>query len=537
MFADWAKKFGVDQAVERVGSFVRGMGGDENIVADMALQYQADVAKIESGGPAIIAAGVENWYSGPSDGSIYWPPVRDYFVDEESWPPERLDQLERSSNIVVAHTPRPSAPSFGSTGLVVGYVQSGKTTNFISVIAKMADEDYRLVIVLSGVHNGLRKQTQQRLSRQLSETLPEKWKLLTDESRDFHAPPGNPLATLTTEQTAVAVVKKNAAVLRRLVKWLELQPSQQALKQLSVLIIDDEADQASVATKSINPLIRRLLKVAKRRTYIGYTATPFANVFIDPASDDLYPKDFILNLPRPDAYFGPEKVFGRDVVEGEDELPDADGRDMIRIVPPEDLKLIRPANAADAAGFVPTLTADLKDALSWFWLATAIRRSRSDDGHSTMLFHVSERISVQESYREPLLEYRDRVLRGILAGDEESLTRLRAVWGREIDAVPPSAGVDEHLEFDDVVKRLPEVMDATKVIIDNFRSKDRLNYGEEPQIAIAVGGNTLSRGLTLEGLVVSFFVRTARARSTTCSSRWAGGSATVRAMRTCPGYG
>jgi hypothetical protein len=361
MFAGWAKKFGVDQAVEKVGSLVRTIGGDMAVVDEMALQYEADVAKIQSGGPAIIAAGQPKWYSGPSEGSVYWPPVRDYFIKEEDWPVERMGQLDNSSNVVVAHTPRTDSSTFSSQGLVVGYVQSGKTTNFISVIAKMADEDYRLIIVLSGVHNGLRKQTQQRLSRQLSETLPEKWKLLTDETRDFHAPPGNPLATLTSDQTAVAVVKKNAAVLKRLVTWLELQPSQQALRQLPVLIIDDEADQASVATKSINPLIRRLLKVAKKRTYIGYTATPFANVFIDPASEDLYPNDFILNLPRPEGYFGPEKIFGRDIVEGEDDLPDAEGRDMIRIVPPETLNLLRPVSPADAPGFAPSLTNELKD--------------------------------------------------------------------------------------------------------------------------------------------------------------------------------
>ena len=523
MFASWAKSFGVEQATNRARSLVRLSGGEVAVVEEMALRYQADVAKIESGGPAIIAAGKPAWYSGPSDGSIYWPPVGDFFVNEENWPAKRMADLNRASNIVVAHTPRTDSATFNSRGLVVGYVQSGKTTNFISVIAKMADENYRLIIVLSGVHNGLRKQTQQRLSRQLSETLPEKWKLLTDETRDFHAPPGNPLATLTPDQTAVAVVKKNAAVLTRLVKWLELQPSQQALRALPVLIIDDEADQASVATKSINPLIRRLLKLAKKCTYIGYTATPFANVFIDPASEDLYPKDFILNLPRPEGYFGPEKIFGRDIVEGEDDEPDAAGRDMIRVVPPETLNLLRPSSVAEVSGFAPSLTSELKDAIIWFWLATAIRRHRGDVGHSTMLMHVSERITVQEAYRQPLLEYRDQILTGVKGQDADILQQIRRVWDREAVAVPrPDAPLDVAL-FEQILNGLPPVIESVHVIVDNYRSKDRLNYGDEPQIAIAVGGNTLSRGLTLEGLVVSFFVRTARAYDTLLQmGRWFG---------------
>jgi hypothetical protein len=166
---------------------------------------------------------------------------------------------------------------------------------------------------------------------------------------------------------------------------------------------------------------------------------------------------------------------------------------------------------------------DPKDAILWFWFATAIRRYRNDAGHSTMLVHVSERIAVQESYRLPIGEYRDRVLRKLLDEDANTLDELRRVWDRETEAVPVPSGVGSILSFDAAVELLPSIIESSKVIVDNFRSKDRLHYGDEPQIAIAVGGNTLSRGLTLEGLVVSFFIRTARAYDTLLQmGRWFG---------------
>ena len=252
----------------------------------------------------------------------------------DGWPPERIDAVDRATDHVVAHTPRPMNPNYRAKGLVVGYVQSGKTTNFTSVIAKLADEEYRMVIVLSGIHNGLRRQTQARLDTQLTQLNPERWLTLTSETSDFQRPTFNASVALRSDKVVLAVVKKNAAVLRRLVAWLDEPLARDALKSSPVLVIDDEADQASVATKSINPLIQRLLGLMPKSTYVGYTATPFANVFIDPSeSNDLYPRDFILNLPQPEGYFGPEKIFGRDELETDQGSGPVDGYDMVRIVP------------------------------------------------------------------------------------------------------------------------------------------------------------------------------------------------------------
>lgn len=517
VFAKWAKQYGLDAAVEKFGSSP-ALADD---VAGWADQWTADLKRIQNGGPAIIAAGWPAWYSGPGRDDRFWPSLRRYYIDRGD-PEPRVQAVDDSSNRVVAHTPRPDR-AFDCKGLVVGYVQSGKTTNFTSVIAKLADEDYRFIIVLSGIHNGLRKQTQMRLDEQLRELNPDHWFPLTDAGQDFSARSlGAPAAYLTADNRVVlAVVKKNPAILRRLIKWLDTPNGRQALVATNVVVIDDEADQASVATGSINPLIRKLLGLFPRCTYIGYTATPFANVFVDPTLDDLYPSRFILNLPRPEGYFGPETVFGRETVD-EDDLG-ADGHDMVRYVPEGDLPLLRPVGRGADVGFKPTMTGELIDAVRWFWLATAARRARDEKtAHSTMLIHTSVKTTVHESFKQPLTDLRQQAIDEMTAGTD--LEAWRQLWDAETKRVPADDWERVQNTFKEVLEQLPGVLADTRIVLDNSRSIDRLEYTTgEPVVAIAVGGNTLSRGLTLEGLVSSFFVRGASAYDTLLQmGRWFG---------------
>ncbi|MEU5525492.1 Z1 domain-containing protein [Micromonospora chersina] len=519
VFADWARRNGVDAAVL---SFSESL--PEALVEKFRSQFEADKAKVQAGGPPIITAGSDDWYSGPGDSDRYWLALRDRF-EAEGWPAGRILSVDHSSSTVVAHTPRPDRSKWDSKGLVVGYVQSGKTTNFTAVVAKLADVQYRLVIVLSGIHNGLRRQTQVRLDQYLKDLNPDRWVTLTEESRDFVKPSHDASAALSPEKTVLAVVKKNAAVLGKLIKWLDTANGRKALESAPVLIIDDEADQASVATGRINPLIRRLLSLMPRCTYVGYTATPFANVFVDPAQDDLYPKSFILNLPRPDGYFGPEKIFGRDAVEWEaaDEQGPPDGYDMVRLVAEEDVPLLRPGSKEPADGFTPTMIDELVTAVHWFWLGTAARRARGDDGHSTMLIHTSVKIAVHESYRAPLEALQRKARAGLASGRPEVLDHWRNLWEKESSRVPAEDFDRKQNSFDEVLPHLDDVIASTRVVLDNYRSQDRLDYSEPSVVAIAVGGNTLSRGLTLEGLVVSFFVRGATAYDTLLQmGRWFG---------------
>ncbi|WP_158590060.1 Z1 domain-containing protein [Amnibacterium setariae] len=521
VFAQWARAHGLEAARSRF----RGALKDAAMLAEFVQQYEEARLKVLEGGPVVIpAAGKEDWYPGPLDTDRYWSALKAKF-EADGWPSERVANVDNASNKVVSHTPSPNRSSWKAKGLVVGYVQSGKTTNFLAAAAKLADLDYRLIVVLSGVHNGLRKQTQERLEEALAGVDASLRYNLTDEDLDFRPPPANAGMVLKPGSTALAVVKKNGAVLRKLVRWLETPAAKKALIDAPVLIIDDEADQASIATARINPLIRRLIELPAKSTYIGYTATPFANVFIDPSDrNDLYPRDFILNLPRPDGYFGPEKIFGMDVIE--DGLVTSaapqDGYDMIRIVPDADVPKLRPGTR-NADNWEPELTAELSDALDWFLLATAVRRLRSKPDHSTMLIHTSVKIAAHVLF-EDLITGRLVGMRNALGRkDPITIDRLRELYRAETARVAAAEFGRDSYDFEAVLAKLPEVLGACSVVLDNYKSDQRLDYSGEPVVAIAIGGNTLSRGLTLEGLVVSFFVRSASAYDTLLQmGRWFG---------------
>lgn len=526
IFCDVARSEGKDSAVAAYKDHI-----SEVKLQEMAAEYERLVNTVQHGKPGgVFVPGIESWYTGPLEQDPNWRALKAYFGQNLGWPQQTIDPVDRASTKVISYTPQPKEARWTSKGLVVGYVQSGKTTNFTAVIAKAADLKYRLVIVLSGIHNGLRRQTQERLVTQLKAHNPKAWIELTTLDDDFREPTMTMASLLHNRGagTALAVVKKNKAPLTRLDKWVQDAADQNALSDLPVLIIDDESDQASVATKIINPLIMGIIAKLPRCTYIGYTATPFANVLIDPAAEDLYPANFILNLPAPEresGYFGADQVFGRDAVEGEEANgTDLDGYDMVRTIDDTELGLLRPLMRKDIVDFEPGITDSLADALNWFWLATAARRARGDSGHSSMLVHTHLSTVVHDRFKGPLVEVRDTTLRMLHDFDDELIERLRTLWDKEVSRLPKDDFADlKPVTFDLAMPHLKDVVAATKVIVDNSNSDDRLDYSEDSQITIAVGGNTLSRGLTLEGLVVSFFVRSSTAYDTLLQmARWFG---------------
>ncbi|QBJ97890.1 endonuclease [Rhodococcus sp. ABRD24] len=471
--------------------------------------------------PAVFLNGRPTWYTGPDmDKDKNWPALVASMRRKDFGNVESVDE---SSTKVVALLDHPKQDEFRTRGLVVGFVQSGKTTNFTAVMAKAADRGYKLFIVLSGIHNALRRQTQIRLIKDLVDANPGQWHQVTSETQDF-VPPPNPKAFFAANgQFLLLVVKKNATVLRKLNKWLG--SAGEYLDKCPTLIIDDEADQSTVATKKINPLLFDLLNKFPRVGYIGYTATPFANLLINPSvEEDFYPRDFIVNLPQPKGYHGPEVLFGRDLLDGEDPEDLPGGWDMIREVPECEVKDLKPQNRKEAADFEPAITHSLRSAVEWFWLATAARRVRGGGNpHSSMLVHTTTETRVHEAFKEPLLALRDRTLRRLNAGDAVFVERLRSTWEDETSRVPASDFKEVKVPFESVLGKLPEVVRDTRVVIDNYRSKDRLNYESGPVTAIAVGGSTLSRGLTLEGLISSIFVRAVSAYDTLLQmGRWFG---------------
>lgn len=469
----------------------------------------------------VVIGGRDTWYTGPQPRDKYWPAV-ERILRAHGWSDGGLRTLDDSSTRIVSLLNHPRERAFCSRGLVVGYVQSGKTTNFTSVIAKAADRGYKLVIVLSGIHNGLRRQTQRRLEQQLVEPNPSHWHPLTTTDQDF-VPTANPAAYFGKKSgnKVLCVVKKNKRVLQKLAKWLET--AEDYLVDTPALIIDDEADQATVATKAINPLIVRIMQGLPRCVYVGYTASPFANLLIDPsADDDLYPRDFVVNLPKPAGHFGTEVIFGRDAVDGDDPANSWDGYDMVRAVDDGDVGELRPLKRADADTFVPTMVESLRTAVAYFLLSTAARRARgTGNPHSTMLIHTSVSTAVHQSYRLPLRSLLDTFNSRL---DEASFVEhLRSLWADETARVPADEFGETPVRFDDVLAELPAVLQECRIILDNSSSDDRLDYENGPVVAIAVGGNTLSRGLTLEGLCVSYFVRAVSAYDTLLQmGRWFG---------------
>jgi len=518
LFANNARRYGADDAIVRLTR----MGVDSVRLAGLRSDYERRVHEAEVGyPPAIIALPHEPWYPGPLDDDRYWPRLRSHLADGLDWPAERIRLLNEASTKVVAYTPNPKKSSWVCKGLVIGYVQSGKTTNFTAVIAKAADAGYNLVVVLSGIHNGLRRQTQERLDAQLKELAPDHWVTMTSEDSDFKRPTTTLGSLLANDRAVLCVVKKNAGVLRKLRRWLEDTQRSGGLRGVKALIIDDEADQASVETRTINPLLKAILAIFPSCTYVGYTATPFANVLVDPSGDDLYPEDFILNIPRPDGYFGTEMIFGRDEVEaaGEAGAP-IDGYDMVRLIPDLEAEQFRyRRNVA----YEPGLSPALRHALMWFWLATSARRARGDDGHSTMLIHTSMQTAAHQGLKEPIDAFLAETAALLDNREPALLAEFEALWEDESSRVAASEFGLAVLSATEVMAQLSRVVWATTVVLDNSRSLERLSYGDEPVTAIAIGGNTLSRGLTLEGLVVSFFVRGAQAYDTLLQmGRWFG---------------
>jgi hypothetical protein len=468
----------------------------------------------------------EAWYPGPSAGDVFWPALADAFV-QQPLEPTAIESIDAASTKVVSLLAAPWTDPLRTRGLVLGFVQSGKTSNFMAVMAKAADAGYRMFVVLSGLHNGLRRQTQVRMENQLIGSNTNLWISLTGSEGDFGNPP-NPDALLTAEdRRLLAVVKKNKMRLGRLVSWLQ-SAHPDTLRSCPILVIDDEADQASVNTAreldqrtEINRLILELLSVP-RAAYVGYTATPFANVFVDPeVPHDLYPRHFIVDLPCPADYFGSDRLFGRELLEHEEDEPD-DGLDMIRRIDPGELHALQPGSGAARHAFRPEITTSIEEAFRWFVLATAARRARGQHGHSTMLVHTTHYTDIHDRYRQPIEGLRDALKLSLVSGGPV-VGELHEQWAREQAAVRPAEFEHPALEFADIEPWLISVLDALRVVVDNYRSVDRLAYGDDPQVVVVIGGNTLSRGLTLEGLVVSYFLRSATTYDTLLQmGRWFG---------------
>ena len=494
----------------------------EKLAEKTVSYYHGLVAKAANPGDMTAIKGVgaaEAWYPGPRAVDTFWPSLRTHLLENptRSWSPEEVDELDRQSSSVLASCRSPWDAKSSGRGLVVGYVQSGKTTNFTAVMAKAADAGFRLFIVLSGTTRSLRRQTQKRLEEQLESLNPVRWYFHTDLNRDMgKEKKWVPFLTDRKWQTCI-VVKKNKRRLQNLIDSLDRAQELGILDNCPIMVIDDEGDQASLSPNcdrsrmtKINKLIVKILD-RPRVSYIAYTATPFANFFVDPDyPDNLYPRDFIMCLPESDGYFGSRKLFGLD---GDSEI----------------LSVID-VPMAEVDGYLPapaTAPASLRDAVQWFLMAATVRRLRNGgvQPHTTMLVNVSEKIAVHESYWQLVRAVVVKLASSIRSNDALVRQAMFDQWSDETLLVDPTDYGYMATPFDQIWEELTNTIDLLgplnglnhnseddcAIVVDNSGSAVRLAYDDgAPRPVIVVGGNTLSRGLTLEGLVSTLFLRSSK---------------------------
>jgi Z1 domain len=514
----------------------------------------------------------------------YWNRYRTLL--EKSLKPSAMEALNETTDQILELMEDPHRIGHWKTyGMVHGQVQSGKTANYTGVICKAVDAGYRVIIVLTSQHESLRHQTQERLDREflgfntkftrssdvdsskiigvgaLGLKSPDAiCQAITTRDKDFTVGQLQGTPVNIREVRVLVVAKKNARILNNLRAWLgQSDGSRGIIKDLPLLLIDDEADYASVDTgrpgsgkvhsdpeydpKAINKAIRSLLELFEKRVYLAYTATPFANIFIPDATDhpaygeDLFPRSFMVALEPPSNYCGPEVVFGL-------EDPSADEiREPLPIIREvEDHALWLPDT--HRKGHQPTgpLPVSLMEAIDAFVLSTAVRRVRCRDydvacGHSTMLVHVTKYTDVQSEVARQLEEY----LRGMVDawGDygsegRELRDRLSASWRTDFEPTyamlaardDVNIAVGPRVSWPNVEQMVPFVLEdaANGVKRINGKASDVLDYqSDTPVTVVAVGGDKLSRGLTLDGLSVSYYVRPATNYDTLMQmGRWFG---------------
>lgn len=570
---------------------------------------------LDDDGTVVISEEWTPWYTEEraKKDEFYWPKYRE--VVEAKIGAKAAAELDRSTREVVKRLSDPTQDkAYQAKGLVMGHVQSGKTANFTGVIAKAVDSGYRLIIVLTGTMENLRAQTQRRIDMELvgrenvlggidqdnlelqqiqgvdyasTDDLdwPDKFVSYGRHPRAFGKPAIERLTRSTDDYKALraglaaldfrkdglprndrpvyhpdniraadirlVVVKKNSRVLKKLVQ--DLESTHMNLGEVPALIIDDEADQASVNTTrpkkdrpkgeetertAINQRISDLLGLMPRAQYLAYTATPFANVFISPEdSKDIFPKDFIISLKPAPAYMGGKEFHDLELEPGEDRnnlsFEESNEKAYVRglVAGPgeEDLRDEEIVRALDA--FV------LSGAIKLFREARG-RRSKGwkeESGrfrHHTMLVHESMR---QEEHKILAEDLRDRWASANYGSPQTGL-RLAQVFEddflpvslarvEEGEAIPESYG-DLVPYVGDALRRIRE--GVSPVVVINGDKESDYNSGDADFLTrsvwkIIVGGQKLSRGFTVEGLTVSYYTRRTMAADTLMQmGRWFG---------------
>lgn len=497
-----------------------------------------------SGGPVSGSAG--GWYVPNNEEETVWARVKGHLRKSIG---EAVESVDEQSDKVVQNLSDPALPFAKAKGLVVGRVQSGKTGNFTAVSAKAVDSGYRFIIVLAGMYDNLREQTQERLDKDLFAHIDENRVVALTDVRGDLAPYRSTRSTVqalsnsfhpnsTGGKVVTAVVKKNLRRLENLLELLRALDDSGSLEHMPVLIIDDESDQATPNTKAdkevrsaINDLVVQIVGTVRRGTYLAYTATPFANIFSDPNDDAaLYPSDFIIPLPKPVGYSGSEEFFG---VSGEfvdEEGEESAGFGFIRSVENSEAQIFIPKSPKvrreSGSVYAPTMQPGLEDSIRWFLLASAVRHYRGQQKeHSSMLIHTATWTDAHFTLQKVVSAFIKEIQNEV---DSNDYRKFESLYERELAKIAASSTTTmlrpAFTELLPYLSRIVGFMDESSVVADNGESDFRIKYEEDdPQVVVVVGGNTLSRGLTLEGLVVSYFLRASKMYDTLLQmGRWFG---------------
>lgn len=584
-----------------------GFSGEAQERINHAFQVNLSGAVVISGKPADW----DPWYDAETGRSFYWDGYRG-MLESKGWDPNAIGELSRTTDEVVKRLANPAREDpYQSKGLVVGHVQSGKTANFTGVIAKAIDAGYKLVIILTGTIELLRGQTQRRLDMELvgeenilggvprnNDELTARVDYIGDGDIDWYAgkfvsygkdpkelglpgirrltgahddykllkaglgyldfrqtdhlvDPARPLydpQNLYRPDIRVAVVKKNSAVLKKLVQ--DLQSTKTDLGEIPTLIIDDEADQASINTTrpkkdkekkseeekertAINRLIAQLLSELQRAQYAGYTATPFANVFVDPEdSEDIFPKDFIVSLEPPPDYMGGKDFHDLD----SDNSDDGEGDEEHTFANSNEKAFVRSLKAGPDDP--EARDEEMLGALDAYVLAGAVKLHRAAAlgkpklfRHHTMLVHES----VSTAEHAALADDIRRVWASAGYDLPMGLKRLQNLWTTDFRPVTAARAPEEPAigSFAELIPFIGYAVDRIQegvnpvVIVNGVAEKDYLqadiNFQAGDVWKILVGGTKLSRGFTVEGLTVSYYTRKTTSADTLMQmGRWFG---------------
>jgi len=467
------------------------------------------------------------WWTGEkkqTSDDYYWKRYKDEL--RKTLPLEVVKTIDDDTDVVMNNIENPVIENFNRLGMVVGHVQSGKTANYSSLICKAADAGYKFIVVIAGGINNLRDQTQDRLNRSFvgkdkgiqvgvgtGNSTPSKLPVsLTTVESDFNKQDANRnsqgLNFDNINTPVLLVIKKNTGTLSNVIEWLE-QQYKNGVSKHAMLMVDDESDYASINYKeeedptSINSKLRKILSIFEKSCYVAYTATPYANIFIDHEAThneyekDLFPKDFIYSLDAPNNYFGARKIFldtqGKHLVEISDYLDDI------------------PANHKKDFELT-SIPLSLKEAMYNFVLNIAIRHIRGqNDQHNSMLIHgtrftaVHQRLAIHAG--DFIRELKEDIHAYSKLSNSSSISNriktLETIYGKR-------NFINEKPKWQDVLNTINEIVSTIVIreVHQSVKTELRLEYKKErPTNVIVIGGTSLSRGYTLEGLSISYFLR------------------------------